>query len=187
MSAARGSGWKLLCVTGLYSGLVPITPATWGSLLASAIYVVAALAAPALGIPRARVELFALLGAVVATVLSVRLGDWAVAHFGRKDPKPFVLDEFAGQWIALLGAAGTHAHPAALLAHVGIQFLLFRIIDVIKPPPARQLERLRAGWGIVADDVVSGIYTNALGWALLTFTPTHTWALSALAWIGIRS
>ena len=72
--------------------------------------------------------------------------------FGKKDPGMVVIDEVLGQWVALLGAR--HQTPGTLLAG----FLLFRLFDIWKPPPVRQLEKLPEGLGIVADDIAAGIY-----------------------------
>ena len=70
----------------------------------------------------------------------------------RKDPGLVVIDEVVGQWITLAGMTtlGWKSWVAA--------FLLFRVLDVLKPPPARQFERLPGGAGIVLDDVMAGIY-----------------------------
>jgi len=75
----------------------------------------------------------------------------AARESGREDPGFVVIDEVAGQWIALLGSPPNWRH--ALIALV-----LFRIFDITKPFPARQLERLPGGWGIVFDDVAAGLY-----------------------------
>ncbi len=81
---------------------------------------------------------------------------------GRKDPGFVVIDEVAGQWVTLLGSHPNWRH--ALLA-----FILFRIFDITKPFPVRQVEALPEGWGIVFDDVLAGLY--ALGVASLL----HVW------------
>ncbi len=81
---------------------------------------------------------------------------------GREDPGHVVLDEVCGQWIALMAAPADWQH--ALLA-----LLLFRAFDILKPWPARQLERLHGGAGIMFDDVAAGIY------ALLVFIVIHRW------------
>jgi phosphatidylglycerophosphatase A len=73
-----------------------------------------------------------------------------------------VIDEVAGQWIALLGSHANWRH--ALIA-----LILFRLFDITKPFPVRQLEALPEGWGIVLDDVGAGLY--ALGVAFLL----HLW------------
>ena len=70
----------------------------------------------------------------------------------RKDPQFVVVDEVIGQWISLAGA------PALNWKSYLAAFALFRLFDILKPPPARQLERLPGGIGINADDVMAGIY-----------------------------
>ena len=101
---------------------------------------------------------------------ALRLSGWCraipadvVAHeTGSKDPGLVVADEVVGQWIALAGAV--RFNWKSWLA----AFLLFRLFDVIKPPPARQLENVPGGAGIVLDDVAAGIYAAlvlfAAGW-----------------------
>ena len=71
---------------------------------------------------------------------------------GRKDPQFVVVDEVLGQWITLCGAA-TLNWKSYLLA-----LALFRLFDILKPAPVRQLEALPDGWGINLDDVMAGIY-----------------------------
>jgi phosphatidylglycerophosphatase A len=70
----------------------------------------------------------------------------------RKDPGVVVVDEVLGQWIALAGA-----HPLGWKAYLAA-FVLFRLFDIWKPPPVRQLEALPEGLGIVSDDIMAGIY-----------------------------
>ena len=70
---------------------------------------------------------------------------------GIEDPGFVVIDEVAGQWIALLGCPFD-------LRHAAIALVLFRLFDITKPFPARQLESLPGGWGIVFDDVAAGLY-----------------------------
>jgi phosphatidylglycerophosphatase A len=72
---------------------------------------------------------------------------------GIKDPSIVVVDEIIGMWISLFLLPWT---PAVVIA----AFFLFRLMDVVKPPPARGFERLPGGWGIVLDDVMAGIYAN---------------------------
>ncbi len=72
---------------------------------------------------------------------------------GRKDPQDVVIDEVLGQWITLAAAVHTRTWQAWLLA-----FILFRLFDITKPFPIRRVEKLPAGYGIVLDDVLAGIY-----------------------------
>ena len=91
---------------------------------------------------------------------------WAAGVFareiGKKDPGQVVVDEVVGQWITLAGAM--HLNWKSWLA----AFLLFRLFDIWKPPPVRQLEHLPGGLGIVADDAMAGVYAAlvlyAAGW-----------------------
>lgn len=82
---------------------------------------------------------------------------------GGKDPQEVVVDEVIGQWIALAGATHLSSATPWILA-----FALFRLFDIFKPPPVRQLEKLPGGIGIVMDDVMAGIYgavvMRVLGW-----------------------
>jgi phosphatidylglycerophosphatase A len=83
-------------------------------------------------------------------------GIWAAGRTaracGKKDPSLVVIDEVLGQWITLAGA--TALNWTSWLA----AFALFRLLDIYKPPPVRQLEALPGGVGIVADDVMAGVY-----------------------------
>ncbi|WP_321476046.1 phosphatidylglycerophosphatase A [uncultured Paludibaculum sp.] len=104
---------------------------------------------------------FAVLALIVTPV-----GIWASSRTAQlrntKDPQIVVVDEVLGQWITLAGAAQLD------LAHVAVALLLFRVFDITKPWPVRQLEALPAGTGIVADDLAAGVY-GALVLSLLRF------------------
>lgn len=130
--------------TGCYVGRFPIAPGTLGSLIGILV---------AWG--------FSLLIwplAIVATLVLVLVAVWiareAENHLQRKDPGCIVIDEIAGQCIALL------CLPLTLGTCVA-GFFLFRLFDIAKPPPARYLERrLSGGWGVVMDDVAAGIMAH---------------------------
>jgi phosphatidylglycerophosphatase A len=77
----------------------------------------------------------------------------------RQDPGHVVIDEVAGQWIALI-------YSRVNLSHLLAGFLFFRLFDIVKPWPARQLESMPAGWGIMLDDVAAGVYALLLMLAL---------------------
>ena len=80
--------------------------------------------------------------------------DRVARHTGRKDPQIVVIDEVLGMWIALAGATALNWKSWAAA------FVLFRLFDVWKPVPVRTLEALPGGVGIVADDVMAGIYAG---------------------------
>ena len=102
--------------------------------------------------PARHLPLFALL--IVAVTL---LGTWAADRYARRkgetDPSEVVIDEVAGMWIAQFGL-----EPSLALG----SFLVFRILDIVKPFPIRQAEALPGGVGIMADDLLAGIATNAI-------------------------
>jgi phosphatidylglycerophosphatase A len=147
---------RRLLVTFFYAGLSPVAPGTVGSLAASAsLYLIFVLVAPSF------TEWQLLLGAglLLACVVCVALGGWAVDHYQRKDPQMVVVDEVAGICLSNLFLPLGGAHGIGTIAAA---FIAFRIFDVIKPPPARQLEKLPAGWGILLDDLAAAVYANLL-------------------------
>jgi phosphatidylglycerophosphatase A len=165
-------------------GYMPFASGSWGSLLATLLFLLCWGAGRRFGAPAWTDEAVLAAGIAVACVMSIAWGPWAIREWGRKDPKPFVLDEFAGQWLAfvLLPPIATTRLPA-LLAVVACQFFLFRVFDVLKPPPARQIDRhWPGGWGILCDDLVAGLFANLVGQAIWRYTDWGPRALSALGW-----
>lgn len=110
---------------------------------------------------------------VTASLLIIGVAIWsaesAESHFGLKDPHDVVIDETAGQLVALALVPLTVGWYAA-------GFLLFRVFDVLKPFPVRQLERVRGGAGIVLDDLAAGLYANLILHALRRLTLMGTGA-----------
>jgi phosphatidylglycerophosphatase A len=131
--------------TWFYLGYVPKGPGTAGSL--GALAVAWALHAY-LGISGACLALFG--------VLLIAPAIWAAGRMakdtGSKDPQVVVIDEVVGQWITLAGATTLNAKSWIAA------FALFRLFDIWKPPPVRQLEKIPGGAGIVLDDAMAGIY-----------------------------
>ena len=89
------------------------------------------------------------LGIITGTYVEKRLN---------KDPGIVVIDEMAGQWLSLLFL------PRTFYIYI-IAFLLFRLLDIIKPFPADRSQNLNGGLGIMMDDIIAGIYTNILIWS----------------------
>lgn len=140
--------WAFTVATFFGAGYGKPGPGTWGSaaaVLLWALYVWGRHPSP--------LELIIALaaGIVVSIAAGVPAATIAARESGRKDPQFVVIDEVAGQWIALLGCPIDWKHAL-------ICFVLFRLFDMTKPPPVRQLENLPEGWGIVFDDVAAGLY-----------------------------
>ena len=146
-------------VSGLGTGYLPIAPGTWGSGAAVVVYLLAWRLAPA------SVNLTMAAVLVLSGVACVALGRFAQDAYGRKDPSQVTVDEWAGQAMALLGLPAAGAWGA--LAAAGVAFVAFRFFDILKPPPIRRLERLPHGWGVLADDLLAGVYANLLSQLLL--------------------
>ena len=147
--AARSFADRVVLVlgTGFGSGLSPVAPGTAGSALAAAIvYGLSFTSLPA------HWTLLAM--AAVTALVCIPVGDRFEAMSDHKDPGRFVLDEFAGFFVAT--ATLTTAWPK--LDDLFVAFVLFRLFDVTKPPPARKLQDLRGGLGIVIDDLIAGAY-----------------------------
>lgn len=123
-------------------------PGTWGSVAALLLWA----AFNATLHPSTHTLTLALLAGIALSLLAGIPAATIVARAsGRKDPQIVVVDEVAGQWITLLFCPYD-------LRHAFICLVLFRLFDMTKPPPVRQLENLPEGWGIVIDDVAAGLY-----------------------------
>ena len=109
------------------------------------------------------------LGLVAVVAANHWLTPWAVKYWKDEDPGNFVLDEVAGYLVVPILFRGGELWQVALWG-----FLLFRVFDIIKIPPARQIDQnMHGSWGIVLDDIISGIYAAL--------------ALYALVWLGVLS
>lgn len=146
----------------LGAGLLPGAPGTWGS-LATCILLYPLLAAAGEN-PTAWATIL-LTGLVLFSVLCVAIGKFATEDFSDFDPGPFVLDEAAGICLTLLLLPPREGWGLVLTLAIG--FLAFRVFDITKPPPARALEKLPAGWGILLDDLAAAVYANLLCQLLL--------------------
>jgi phosphatidylglycerophosphatase A len=152
---------RRLIITFFYTGLSPVAPGTVGSLAASVLlYLLFIILNPTFAIW----QMVLLAGLLLACVFSVALGKWAVRNYHRKDPQMFVLDEVAGICLTNLFLPIKGAHG---LLTIAVAFIAFRIFDIVKPPPARQLEKLGAGWGILMDDLAAAVYASLLCQVLL--------------------
>jgi len=142
-------------------GYIPLAPGTWGSLVAVVFYFILHRAwFPHTDTsPELYFRSFLLIQLAIIVVVTI-VGTWAASRAervsGRKDPGKVVVDEVAGQFIALM------AVPAGLWTGlpvpVIVAFILFRFFDIVKPYPANKLEHIPGGLGIMADDLVAGLY-----------------------------
>lgn len=127
--------------SGFYTGYSPYISGTVGSLAALIIYLIPGFE-----------NLFIIVPAIIIfMVYGIYVGNKFESEYG-KDPSQCTVDEVVGTWISLIALPKT-------IAIIITAFFLWRILDIIKPPPARNLERLKGGLGIMIDDVISGIYT----------------------------
>jgi len=147
----------LAIATAGYSGFFPIAPGTVGSAVGLALWALARVSGADLAVELAIAAALFVIGAWAATR--------AERHLGTTDPGPVVIDEVMGMCVTMVAAPVTW--PAALVG-----FVLFRVFDIVKPPPARQLERWHGGWGIMLDDLAAGVYA----WGVLALL---VWLLPA--------
>jgi phosphatidylglycerophosphatase A len=149
--------WATLVATFFGIGRLRPGPGTWGSLAAVLIW---------LGVSRWITPSSHVLVLVALAMIAVLLGIPAATRVanasGVKDPQFVVIDEVAGQWVALLFA------PVSWKTLL-VGFILFRGFDIVKPPPVRQLEKLPDGMGIVLDDIAAGVFALAVMQLLLHF------------------
>jgi phosphatidylglycerophosphatase A len=143
------SDYLALAIATFGVGYLPLIPGTFGSLVGVGIFLL----------------LFTTTSASFAVILIVILvitfaGIWAAFRTeeleGKKDPGKVVVDEVAGQMIALLPLTLFTVQP--LTRGVIVSFILFRLFDIFKPYPAGRFERLRGGFGIMCDDLMAGTY-----------------------------
>jgi len=128
--------------TGFFSGYSPVVSGTVGSLTGLIIYAIPGIEAPVIFL--------------VLTIAVFFIGTYASAQMEKSygdDPSIVVVDEIVGMWISLLFLPKS-------IAIAAIAFFAFRFYDIVKPPPARQMEKYPGGWGIMLDDVFAGIYAN---------------------------
>ena len=152
--------WKQFLVSGFFTGLSPVASGTVGSAVAAMIYFIP-------GFTRLSWHPFLLLGlSIVAFVVGLRLAGETEEAIG-DDPSFVTLDEFAGQWLAM-ASPWVIAHPLWVV----LTFFVFRVFDVAKVWPASYFDNRRGALGIMADDMVAGLYANIashLIWFALSF------------------
>ena len=162
---AKAPKWAWWVATGLGSGWLRPAPGTWGTL---ASLVAWCLFAPLFALPAPWVaEVLFVAVPLGMSWLAVAASDRVVAETGAKDPGYIVADEWAGMWITLWPVRWQITLELPRLFQAGgwrwlpvlaVPFLVFRLLDIWKPWPVKQIQVLPAGSGVVADDVVAGLY-----------------------------
>ena len=155
-SPLRKTKWAWSLATFFGAGYLQPGPGTYGSIAALLFWYAAAHAFHPAALTRA---LTTALAAVVITAAGIPASTIVASESSRKDPGFVVIDEVAGQLIALIFIRPDPTH--AILA-----LILFRLFDIFKPWPIRKLEALPEGAGIMLDDVAAGLLALLLGLAL---------------------
>jgi phosphatidylglycerophosphatase A len=133
-------------------GLLPGCPGTFGSLPPAGLFLLLAY----LGASAEWISVIMIIWAAAASVICVAFSPEVISATGKKDPREIVIDELAGQCVVFVPAV-FFSQPNPLLV-AGFGFALFRLFDIAKPFPVKKLEKLPAGWGILADDLLAGVY-----------------------------
>ncbi|MGC2617534.1 MAG: phosphatidylglycerophosphatase A [Acidobacteriaceae bacterium] len=151
--------WAWAVATFFGAGLLKPGPGTWGSLAATIIWFFALRSAHLSGWTPLVVTLA---GVLVVAAIGIPAGTIVEREWGHEDPGFVVIDEVAGQWLVLAVTPLDWRHALLGLA-------LFRLFDIVKPWPARQLESLHGGTGIMLDDLAAGV------WGLLVMLLVRHW------------
>lgn len=127
--------------SGLFTGFIPKASGTFASFIALIIFLIPGFENPTL----------LMLVISILIVVGVRIADKFESIYG-KDPRQFTLDEFIGMWITLLFI------PKKIWFLIPA-FIVWRFLDIIKLYPAKKIETIKGGWGVILDDVVLGLYS----------------------------
>lgn len=146
---------EFLLGSGFYTGNIKYASGTWGSLAGLIIYIL---------IPGFENPTVLLLMSSIFTVLGVNIGTKLEVDYG-KDPKEFTLDEVVGMWLSLL-------FIPKKIWYIALTFLVWRAMDIIKIPPAKQAEKLKGGLGIMLDDIIAAFYSVIIVNILIYFYKT---------------
>jgi phosphatidylglycerophosphatase A len=159
------TSWAWVTATFFGIGYLPGGPGTWAALATAAIWYFSLIWITALNqvlLGSVALALITLVLTLAVTLLGIPAAGIVERESSQQDPGFVVIDEVAGQLTALL-------FVPLDIGHVLLALVLFRVFDILKPPPVRQLERLHGGLGIMMDDVAAGLY------ALLFGLVVHHW------------
>jgi phosphatidylglycerophosphatase A len=144
MNSTRKNDIVVFLATGFFTGFLPTMPGTWGTFAGIPLVIIS----------HRLTSIMQPVVAVVFVTFAAYIAGRAEILFEDRDARPIVIDEMAGFLITLLWL------PLNLMT-LFLGFVLFRVFDIVKPPPIGSLEkRLHGGWGIVLDDVLAGVFAN---------------------------
>lgn len=146
--AEKKTLWAWAFGTFFAAGLLQPGPGTYGSIAAVLLWYAAA---HAFHLAPATLAIGTTIAAIIATLIGIPAATIVARESGREDPGHVVIDEVAGQLIALIAIPADWRHAV-------LSLLLFRAFDIFKPPPIRRFERFPAGTGIMLDDVAAGLF-----------------------------
>jgi phosphatidylglycerophosphatase A len=146
--AEKKTLWAWAVGTFFGAGLLQPGPGTYGSIAAVLLWYAAA---HTLHPAPVALAIGTTIVAIIATLIGIPAATIVARESGREDPGHVVIDEVAGQLIALIAIPADWRHAV-------LSLLLFRAFDIFKPPPIRRFERLPAGTGIMLDDVAAGLF-----------------------------
>jgi len=138
-------------------GRLPLCPGTWGSLPVAVIFALMCHFGVSAGLISITMAVLALAGSAIC----VKYGPAIITATGKSDPGEVVADELAGQAVTFLAVPffiTADISTRQILITTLLGFLLFRIFDIAKPWPICKLEKLPAGWGVLADDILAAVF-----------------------------
>ena len=139
-------------------GWLPVAPGSWGSLPSAIIFGLACYFGGS-----ATVTVLLMIALIIAgSFVCVKFSHVAIAATGNEDPNEVVADEVAGQALTFLAMPLLMANVSGgqIVSIVALGYFLFRLFDTVKPWPSYRLEELPDGWGILADDLMAGVYAG---------------------------
>jgi phosphatidylglycerophosphatase A len=148
----KRTAWAWVLATFFGTGYMRPAPGTWGSAAGLLLWLAAA---HWLHPSPLHLALGTAIAALVVLLVGIPASSIVAREAAMEDPQFVVLDEVAGQWVALIAAT---VRPWEWL----LAFLLFRIFDILKPSPAREFDRMHGGFGIMMDDIAAGVYALAI-------------------------
>jgi phosphatidylglycerophosphatase A len=138
--------WHKMFATVGGAGLLPLAPGTWGAAV-GALFML-----PLIGSSNSVYLILIVLALILLTWVGALVAKKLEPQWG-EDPKQYVMDEFVGVWVSILGHAFSWQN-------ILMAFLLFRVFDIWKPLGIRRFEKIPNGWGVMLDDVAAGVAAN---------------------------